>query len=315
VRVSFRFAPDGAELSDFASFWYGADGAPASETWLHAMDPRMSLDPAFRPDAGRRRHAAAGAARDARPGSGQGAAGRFRAAPTCARWRARLIVFGGTPLLTYVGYRQMLAVFDPERISSLQMVLLAFVTVTVAWIGFSALAAVAAWVAAPRRPAEAAPAPLDRVALVMPLYNEDPGPSFAALQAMGEGLVERGAGEPRDLHPVGHPRSRHLGARDRGARPPARGAAGHAGLVSPPQANAGRKAGNLRDFVERWGGRYDAMLVLDADSMMEPGTIVEMGRRMAAEPRLGILQSVPTLAGGRSLFARLQQFAGRSTAR
>ena len=32
--------------------------------------------------------------------------------------------------------------------------------------------------------------------------------------------------------------------------------------------NAGRKAGNVEEFVKRWGGRYDYMIVLDADSLM-----------------------------------------------
>jgi membrane glycosyltransferase len=33
--------------------------------------------------------------------------------------------------------------------------------------------------------------------------------------------------------------------------------------------NPGFKAGNIRDFCERWGERHDFMLVLDADSLME----------------------------------------------
>ncbi len=32
--------------------------------------------------------------------------------------------------------------------------------------------------------------------------------------------------------------------------------------------NTSRKAGNIADFVTRWGGAYDHMLVLDADSLM-----------------------------------------------
>jgi membrane glycosyltransferase len=76
-------------------------------------------------------------------------------------------------------------------------------------------------------------------------------------------------------------------------------------------SNTGRKAGNLREFVENWGGRYDQMLVLDADSLMAPETILAMARRMEAEPNLGILQTVPTSIGGETVFARLQQFASR----
>ena len=75
--------------------------------------------------------------------------------------------------------------------------------------------------------------------------------------------------------------------------------------------NVGRKVGNLHDFVTRWGGRYDFMVVLDADSILAPETLVTLVREMAADPNLGLLQTVPRLAGGRTLYARLQQFSGR----
>src|SRR5690606_19893299 len=75
--------------------------------------------------------------------------------------------------------------------------------------------------------------------------------------------------------------------------------------------NSDRKAGNVRDFVERWGGRYETMLVLDADSLMSASTIRAIRDGMAADPEIGLLQTVPALAGQDSLFARAQQFAGR----
>ena len=74
--------------------------------------------------------------------------------------------------------------------------------------------------------------------------------------------------------------------------------------------NHGRKAGNVHDFVTRWGGRYDFMIVLDADSVLTPETLVTMVREMVADPQLALLQTVPRLCGGHTLFARLQQFAG-----
>ena len=44
--------------------------------------------------------------------------------------------------------------------------------------------------------------------------------------------------------------------------------------------NTGRKAGNVEDFVKRWGSRYDYMVVLDADSIMAPQTLVALVARM-----------------------------------
>jgi membrane glycosyltransferase len=52
------------------------------------------------------------------------------------------------------------------------------------------------------------------------------------------------------------------------------------------------------------------MIVLDADSILAADTLVAMAAEMAADPKLGILQTVPRLCGGHTLYARLQQFAG-----
>ena len=77
------------------------------------------------------------------------------------------------------------------------------------------------------------------------------------------------------------------------------------------KTNENRKAGNIGDFVRTWGGGYEAMLVLDADSLMDGADIVKMARVMEAYPRLGILQTPPKLIRGSSVFTRLQQFAMR----
>ena len=75
--------------------------------------------------------------------------------------------------------------------------------------------------------------------------------------------------------------------------------------------NIARKAGNIADFCRRWSGAYDYLLILDADSLLEPEAIIELARRMEADPDAGLIQTVPRLIHGRTAFARLQQFAGR----
>src|SRR5690606_9033089 len=49
----------------------------------------------------------------------------------------------------------------------------------------------------------------------------------------------------------------------------------------------------------------------DADSIMSPETIVEMARRLEADPGLGLLQTLPSIVMADSLYGRLQQFANR----
>ncbi len=76
-------------------------------------------------------------------------------------------------------------------------------------------------------------------------------------------------------------------------------------------SNDAKKAGNIRDFVEGWGGRYDHFIILDADSRMAPATLVALAAAMEDDPELGLLQTAPVLVGGRTLYARMQQFAAR----
>lgn len=75
--------------------------------------------------------------------------------------------------------------------------------------------------------------------------------------------------------------------------------------------NTGFKAGNVRDFCERWGGDFELMLPLDADSLMTGEAIVKLVRIMQAYPKLGILQSLVVGMPSASPFARVFQFGMR----
>ncbi len=75
--------------------------------------------------------------------------------------------------------------------------------------------------------------------------------------------------------------------------------------------NTNRKAGNIADFVTRWGGAYPQMVVLDADSLMTAHSVVNLAAAMEADPDAGIIQTLPLIINRNTLFARLQQFAAR----
>ncbi len=75
--------------------------------------------------------------------------------------------------------------------------------------------------------------------------------------------------------------------------------------------NTGYKAGNVRDFCDRWGRDYELMLPLDADSVMSGPAIVKLVRMMQAHPKLGILQSLVVGMPSQSAFARIFQFGMR----
>ena len=75
--------------------------------------------------------------------------------------------------------------------------------------------------------------------------------------------------------------------------------------------NTGYKAGNIRDFCERWGAQHEFAVVLDADSFMTAEAILRLVRIMQADPNLGILQGLVVGLPSTSAFARLFQFGMR----
>jgi membrane glycosyltransferase len=77
------------------------------------------------------------------------------------------------------------------------------------------------------------------------------------------------------------------------------------------EKNTGFKAGNIRDFCERWGAAHELAVTLDADSFMTPEAMLRLVRIMQANPRLGILQSLVVGLPSTSAFARLFQFGMR----
>ena len=81
--------------------------------------------------------------------------------------------------------------------------------------------------------------------------------------------------------------------------------------LSAARDNTGFKAGNIRDFLERWGDDHDFAVTLDADSFMTAAAILRMVRIMQRDPRLGILQSLVIGMPSTSAFARIFQFGMR----
>ena len=63
--------------------------------------------------------------------------------------------------------------------------------------------------------------------------------------------------------------------------------------------------------MKRFGAGYDHMIILDADSLMSGDTIVRLAAAMERHPRVALIQTLPIVVNARTLFARVQQFAGR----
>ncbi len=72
-----------------------------------------------------------------------------------------------------------------------------------------------------------------------------------------------------------------------------------------------KKAGNVADFLRRWGKNYRYMVVLDADSIMTGNALVQLVALMEKNPGAGIIQTAPRIVNGETLYARIQSFGNR----
>lgn len=152
-----------------------------------------------------------------------------------------------------------------------------------------------------------------RHAVVMPVYNEDSTKTCARIEAIYRSIEAAGHLENFDFFVLSDTRDLNLWLMEETAWTNLCRKLGGFGRIyyRRRRTNENRKAGNIGDFVRTWGGGYEAMLVLDADSLMDGADIVKMARVMENYPRLGILQTPPKLIRGSSVFTRLQQFAMR----
>ncbi|WP_210530291.1 glucans biosynthesis glucosyltransferase MdoH [Rubellimicrobium arenae] len=151
-----------------------------------------------------------------------------------------------------------------------------------------------------------------RAVVLIPICNEDPSDIFARIAAMDVELQLNGLWRQVDIAVLSDTKSEGLGAEEeRLFRRLLAETGGEGRLFYRRRSdNRGRKAGNIEDFIRRSGGAYDHAVILDADSLMAGDTIGRMLRRMEADPRLGLLQTVPAIIGARSRFGRMMAFAG-----
>jgi membrane glycosyltransferase len=231
---------------------------------------------------------------------------------TLQTWLARLLTFGGALALTAYASRQMLRIVSLTDVTPLQWMLVILFTLSFGWIALSATSAVAgALFGGARRKARPGVVPSAHTVLLMPVCNEDPSRAFAALHAMGVSLTELGSNERFEIFVLSDTNDPEIWVKETAAIQLLRASLNGKMRVwyRRRHDNGGKKAGNLREFVTRWGARYEHMIVLDADSILAAETINAMVCEMEADSRCGILQTSPKLYGGNTLFSRLQQFA------
>lgn len=156
---------------------------------------------------------------------------------------------------------------------------------------------------------EADPASLPATVVLVPICNEDPVATFARIAAMD--LSIREAGLKLDIVILSDTRAAQGQAAEQAAFRMliAETRGGDRIFYRNRTDNRGRKAGNVEDFIRKSGGAYVYAVTLDADSLMSGQALSQMIRRMEADPKLGLLQTLPQITGARSFFGRAMQFA------
>ncbi len=228
----------------------------------------------------------------------------------------RLLVIAGAVALTGLAAFEMFEVLNVGGLTTLELLVLWLFVALFAWIALAFTSALAGFLAIIFSRADAGEPSLPlrgRTAVVMPVYNESPARFAAAIEAMDAGLQRAGAGGSFHFFILSDTTDPDIWIAEEQAflALRTRSGGGERIFYRHRRHNVERKAGNLADWVAGFGGAYDHMLVLDADSVMTARTMLRLAAAMEADPQAGLVQTLPVLVRGRTLFARLQQFASR----
>lgn len=248
---------------------------------------------------------------------------RTERAPCYPRTRLalrRVWIFASTAALTAGGGYEMYKVVEVGGVTILEGFVLALYIALFAWIAFSFTSALAGFVVLLVRRRNdlnfetdgPLPSITGRNAMLLPTYNEEPYRIMARLRAIYESVCATGYAAQFDWFVLSDTTN------------PAIWIAEEARFLELRQNceaenifyrhrydNTARKSGNIADWVKRFGGNYDHLIILDADSLMTGDTIVRLASAMEQNPDVGLIQTLPIIVNAKTLFARLQQFAGR----
>ena len=153
--------------------------------------------------------------------------------------------------------------------------------------------------------------PTSRTALLMPLYNEDPVAAFARLSKIERSLSTLGAQGSFDIFVLSDTTGDRVADEEWACFQVFRLTSHCRPYYRRRTDNAERKAGNISDWVRKFGAAYEHMLILDADSTMSGETICHLVEAMERRPDLGLIQTTPIIVEAKSLYARTQQFGVR----
>ncbi|MEQ1694989.1 MAG: glucans biosynthesis glucosyltransferase MdoH [Hyphomicrobiaceae bacterium] len=241
-----------------------------------------------------------------------------RAKEGAVAWGPRLAIFAGAVILTLAFAYELYGVLSFVRLTPIQFIFWILSTISFGWIALGSLSAAMGFLpmfagdkADNLSLPELGKIPATRTALLVPVYNEAPARIAGTIDAMTEELEKLDAARAFDIFILSDTRDATAGAKEEQVYAAlAKSVAERIAIYYRRRRhNTERKAGNIRDWIERFGADYPHFLILDADSIMTGDALVRLSLAMESNPKAGLIQTVPRLTGGTTLLQRLQQFA------
>lgn len=233
-------------------------------------------------------------------------------------WGRRAVMLSATLLLSLLAFLTPARVYSEEGFTALEIIALClFSALIIPLSGWfcSALAGLILQVACgdhddfdfPERPRR----PRVRTALLMPLYNEDAAAAFARLAQIDRSLGGLDAAGAYDLFILSDSTCPDAAEAEWTAFQAFRLGSACRAYYRRRSVNTERKAGNIADWVRRFGAGYPYMVILDADSLMSGETLLHLVDAMERRPRAGLIQTAPAIINAETLYQRVQQFGVR----
>lgn len=155
------------------------------------------------------------------------------------------------------------------------------------------------------------PSELPPTAILFPIYNEDVQRVMAGVRATWKSLEATGLRKHFDFFILSDSRDPDKWVEEEVAWLATCRELGATGRMHyrHRRKNTNKKAGNISEFLSRWGKGYRYMVIFDADSMMTGDCLVKLAALMEKHPQAGIIQTVPKVVRAETVYGRSQQFA------
>jgi membrane glycosyltransferase len=152
-----------------------------------------------------------------------------------------------------------------------------------------------------------------RTAILVCIRNEDTAAVLARLSPLLAGLDARGVGDRFSVFVLSDTQDAVPAAAEARAVETFRAALAHPGRLHyrRRESNEGFKAGNVMEFVRNRSAGFEAMITLDADSVMTAECVLRLARLMQQNPQAALIQTLIVAQPTAAPFPRLFQFGMR----